>query len=258
MNKIGIYFILKKDTGQLYIGQSINIKERFRQHKKGYTDSRISRAIKKYGEDNFIFGIIEELPFNKEILDNREKFWIKKYKTFEDPNHYNLTPGGDFNPSLVPEIAQRMNKSKIGKKHKEETKKKMREAKLGKKLSKEHKESIKNNSSKYWLGKRFSQEHRNNISKSRIEKGTSKGKNNGMFQKKHKLKSLLKMSNKRNTTGYFRVNKYKCKDVNQGFTWRYQYVNEEGKSKSITSVDITKLEKKVKDKGLPWIKLDEV
>jgi len=60
-----------------------------------------------------------------------------------------------------------------------------------------------------------------------------------------------KMSESQNTTGYYRVTKKKGKQYKQGFTWQYQYY-EDGKRKSIISVDIEKLKQKVKFKGLEW------
>lgn len=61
----------------------------------------------------------------------------------------------------------------------------------------------------------------------------------------------IKISGSQNTTGYFRVYKKKDKNYKQGFIWRYTYY-ENGKRKSIESIDIKKLEKKVKAKGLEW------
>lgn len=59
------------------------------------------------------------------------------------------------------------------------------------------------------------------------------------------------------STGYYRVTKDKTKYCKKGFIWLYQYrVN--GKFKKIRSVDINKLEEKVKSKGLPWFKFGEV
>jgi hypothetical protein len=58
----------------------------------------------------------------------------------------------------------------------------------------------------------------------------------------------------RNTSGYLNVYKNKNKTCKQGFIWVYQY-SEDGKRKALTSVNIKKLEKKVKEKGLPWRKL---
>jgi len=66
----------------------------------------------------------------------------------------------------------------------------------------------------------------------------------------------MRISESKNTSGYYRVDKYKDKRLKQGFTWRYQYV-ENGKQKAITSVDIKKLEEKVKALGLKWYKFEK-
>lgn len=69
--------------------------------------------------------------------------------------------------------------------------------------------------------------------------------------------SKQKISEAKNTTGYFRVYKHKDSTCKQGFRFCYRYY-EDGKRKSIESVDIEKLEQKVKDKGLPWYKIGGV
>jgi hypothetical protein len=66
------------------------------------------------------------------------------------------------------------------------------------------------------------------------------------------LEHKINLSKTQNTTGYFRVYKMKKPDCKQGFIWRYRYYDDNGKRKTIDSVDIKKLEKKVKDKGLVW------
>lgn len=63
-----------------------------------------------------------------------------------------------------------------------------------------------------------------------------------------------KVSEARNTSGYFRVYKKRNNNCKQGFTWIYRYT-ENGKRKEISSVDIKKLEKKVKAQGLIWEKI---
>lgn len=91
----GIYKITKKDTKQIYIGQSIDIERRIEEHKASrYNNTYIDNAINKYGIDAFDYEIIEELDPIQEILDEREKYWIKKYNSFLNPNHYNLESGG--------------------------------------------------------------------------------------------------------------------------------------------------------------------
>lgn len=94
----GIYMIKNKKTGQMYIGQSKHIKRRWVDHKyelvRGiHANTFLQNSWNKYGEDNFSFSIIEEVNENK--LNEQEKYWIAYYNTFHDPNHYNLTSGGD-------------------------------------------------------------------------------------------------------------------------------------------------------------------
>lgn len=90
-------------------------------------------------------------------------------------------------------------------------------------------------------GKKHSDETKQKMSK--IKKGISLSKSH----KEH-------LSKAKNTSGYYNVCKKKGKTYKQGFTWSYQYC-ENGKRKCITSIDIDKLEKKVKEKGLKWKKL---
>ena len=65
---------------------------------------------------------------------------------------------------------------------------------------------------------------------------------------------LKKISQLNNTTGYFRVDKQPCKACSNGYIYRYRYHDNDGQHKAIRSVDIEKLQQKVQDKGLEWIK----
>lgn len=67
--------------------------------------------------------------------------------------------------------------------------------------------------------------------------------------------AIKQSKTKSNKTNYFRVSKQKTPGCKQGFSWRYQYTDENGKRRAIWSVDIKKLEKKVKAKGLEWREL---
>ncbi|WP_405286429.1 GIY-YIG nuclease family protein [Methanobrevibacter sp.] len=59
-----------------------------------------------------------------------------------------------------------------------------------------------------------------------------------------------------NKTGFFRVDTVRNNGCKQKYCYRYgYYVN--GKRKYISSVNLRILEKKVKDKGLPWMIIDE-
>ena len=95
-----IYAYQKKDDKKIvYIGQSIDIITRHKQHilydpfnpnNKEY-NYPLSRGIRKYGSDYYELIILEEnIPLNK--LNEREKYWIAYYDTFW--HGYNQTLGG--------------------------------------------------------------------------------------------------------------------------------------------------------------------
>ena len=91
-----IYKIENQINHKVYIGQTIkSLNKRFSQHKNNYTKPYFSqihlyRAFKKYGIENFSFEKIEQV--NDEDLDEREKYWIAYYNSYE--NGYNSTLGG--------------------------------------------------------------------------------------------------------------------------------------------------------------------
>lgn len=91
-----IYKIENQINHKVYIGQTIkSLNKRFNQHKNNYTKPYFSqihlyRAFKKYGIENFSFEKIERV--NDENLDEREKYWIAYYNSYE--NGYNSTLGG--------------------------------------------------------------------------------------------------------------------------------------------------------------------
>lgn len=85
-----------------------------------------------------------------------------------------------------------------------------------------------------------------------LQKDHSKHHNMG---RNHNLSSKLNMSKSQNTTGYFRVRKQYRDTYVQGFTYIYQYYDENSKRKHIYGVDIDELKRKVLDKGLEWREL---
>ncbi len=91
---IGIYMYTDKENGKKYIGQSVNIKQRYIDHKNGMSKSSrptpFDIVLHTKGIDSFSFEILEEC--SKEQLDEREKFWIEYYDSYN--NGYNYTPGG--------------------------------------------------------------------------------------------------------------------------------------------------------------------
>lgn len=83
----GIYKITDLETGLSYIGQSVDIRERFRQHIKAAltaysgTNNKLYKAMQKSGLYNFTFEVLEQVSRDK--LNEREIYWIDFYKTKE-------------------------------------------------------------------------------------------------------------------------------------------------------------------------------
>ena len=78
---IGIYKIENKINGKVYIGSSNNIKRRWQKHKSllkhnKHQNSHLQASWNKYGEDNFIFSIVE-LCSESSLLE-REQYFIDK------------------------------------------------------------------------------------------------------------------------------------------------------------------------------------
>ena len=194
----------------------MSVAKRWKAHctdKKGYC-RLLSRAIKKYGKENFEIKTIIRCDTIEE-MNHREQYCIKILNTLK-PNGYNLMTGGK-NKIHNEESKIKMSNSRkgsrnsmFGKTHSLETRQKISESKKGrpgpnrnKKLSEETKEKI----SKSHMGKKLSDEHkkklslfffseknpnrgrvhtleaRQNMSNSR--RGTRIGSNNTFFGKKH-------------------------------------------------------------------------
>ena len=82
-NPSGIYKIIRLKTGEIYIGKSVNVKDRWVQHAKScYHCGTISHSIlhttmEKDGIENFTWELLEEV--SKDKLGEREKYWIEFY-----------------------------------------------------------------------------------------------------------------------------------------------------------------------------------
>jgi len=136
----GIYKLTNKLDGKVYIGQSKDIKKRWRSYgwtNKGAANPHLRNALKQHGLEGFIFEILELLE-GKEFKDDREKFWIKEFKSNNKDFGYNKTEGGDGTISeesrlRMSETRKRLYTGKnaywYGRNHTEDTKKKISVAK---------------------------------------------------------------------------------------------------------------------------------
>lgn len=112
-NMIGIYSITNRLTGEIYIGCSINIQERWNNHRSNLKKNRhenkhLQAVYNKYG-DVFDYSIIEECSI--ENLHEREIFYIQKFDSIK--NGYNQTAGGDGLVHPSDELKQRLHQSAV-------------------------------------------------------------------------------------------------------------------------------------------------
>lgn len=92
---MGIIYVIKNDINdKLYVGKTITtLANRWLHHKDDYQkyDWHLYRAMRKYGIEHFWIEKLEDCA--DEVINEREKYWIKELKALE--NGYNMTSGGE-------------------------------------------------------------------------------------------------------------------------------------------------------------------
>ena len=163
----GIYEIQNTVNGKRYIGSSINIKTRWKQHKttlkSGKSQSiKLQNAWNKYGGQSFKFNIVEIVNGSKEELYKREQYWMDFFDSVE--NGYNMCPaaGSVAGIKRSEKTKEKLSKAITGKIRSEETKRKISESKKLENLSEETRMRI----SEAQKGKKLSLETREKISNS--------------------------------------------------------------------------------------------
>lgn len=111
---IGIYMIKNMSNNKVYIGQSTNIDKRLNAHKyklnkNKHENSHLQNSYNKYGSDMFVFTKICEC--DKSELNEKERFYIKKYKSYISNYGFNLTKGGDSKIEFSSETIDKMRMS---------------------------------------------------------------------------------------------------------------------------------------------------
>lgn len=142
-NICGIYLITSP-TNKIYIGQSINILNRWKYHKYSFKlNTKISNSFKKYGFENHKFEIICECDETE--LNELEIFYIKKYNSFNSKIGLNLKSGGEQGGKLSEETKQKLSDSlkgrevwNVGIPVSKETKDKIRNSLINRKITDIH------------------------------------------------------------------------------------------------------------------------
>ena len=117
MNKTtGIYMILNHANDKIYIGQSIDIKARWKQHKSDLNNNRhvnkhLQNSWNKFGQDNFEFIILCECEENQ--LNTMEQYYIFCFNCVDNEYGYNGDYGGSA--GIMPnETKKKISKSLLG------------------------------------------------------------------------------------------------------------------------------------------------
>lgn len=171
------YYIYKHTNlinGKCYIGETSKEPDK-RWGKNGshycFTDTKFSRAIKKYGWENFSHEILEILDTdNLEEVGERESYYITLFDSFH--NGYNSTSGGEVGKEMSEDSKKKMSVAHLGMRYGEETKKKLSEMRKGENC--------------YWYGKHRSEETKKKIS------ATLTGRTLSKKDRKHKSEAQKK------------------------------------------------------------------
>ena len=111
-----IYKITNQKNGMVYIGSSIEVERRWRQHKEASINEKdhhynypLMIAFREFGIANFTFEVVDALP-TWEAMIEAEHNWIIKENCVK-PNGYNQTDKTD-SPMFDPAVAKKMSDTK--------------------------------------------------------------------------------------------------------------------------------------------------
>ena len=94
IDQCGIYKIVNSITGQCYVGQSMRVKKRLKEHfrllrRNSHSNPHLQNAYNKYGSTAF-YGALEIECFNPDEMDSLEEAFIKGDAWFEEKTVYNI------------------------------------------------------------------------------------------------------------------------------------------------------------------------
>lgn len=138
-----IYIIRNKTNNNIYVGSATDFNHRKAQHLSDlklnkHSNIILTRAYNKYGEQNFVFEILEVVNDKNELI-NKEQWWIDLLNP-----QYNILQkaGSSFGYRHTQECKIKMSEQRKGKKQSLETINKRIENQIGKTLSDKTKKKI--------------------------------------------------------------------------------------------------------------------
>lgn len=254
---IGIYKITSP-TKKVYIGQSINIKERITTYKRNdcKPQKALYSSLLKYGFDKHKFEILELCDI--EQLNEKERYYQDLYQSISKNGlNLKLTTTKDRSGKLSEETKKRIGQSQIGKKISNETKEKISKANKGRILSEENRIKLINSN----LGKKLSTAHRLkllNINLGKILSDKTKEK----ISKAKKGKTIVFSEEHKKKLSEFLIKKNKeCKkkcaslDENGNIIKTFNSLKEASEHYNTTSLSKA-IKNNWKQKGVRWKYID--
>jgi group I intron endonuclease len=172
----GIYTITNLINGKYYVGYTKNFSNRKRSHFLKLKNNKhhniyLQNAFNKYGEENFVFEVLEHYLDEGFVLSSMEHWWCNMLQAHNKKYGYNDKPTNHYNSgSLTEKAKNKLRKINLGKKASDETKKKMSQSSKGRKHTKEAKEKM----SKHRLENPLKPNLGKKLTKEVIEKGVIK------------------------------------------------------------------------------------
>lgn len=224
----GIYKIINKINDKIYIGSSINLKRREREHinklkKNIHNNPHLQNSWNKYGKENFKFEIIEVVEDEEKLIE-REQYYLDTLNP-----EYNIceVAGSTLGFNHSKNSKEKMSKAARGRVLNEETRKKMSESQTGRK----HPEEVKDKIAKGNKGKIISEESKRKMSKAK--KGLYKGEKHPNSNLKRedviRIKIILKNRNLSNVeiASIYGVSSSTISAIKTGRNWGHLKVGDD-------------------------------
>lgn len=165
----GIYCIENIQNNKKYVGQSINVESRMKEHKShlihnNHTNCYLQKSWNKYGKKNFKFYVLEFC--SNDELDDREIYYINYYNSVDRKFGYNLKTGGQNGAS----------------RYSKESRKKMSESQKRVCEDPKRREFLSKNALNIWSNEEY--------------KKSRSGENHWLYGKHHSEESRKKLSDK--------------------------------------------------------------